>query len=133
MHYAQSVEPSTNFQGVDTLYFEPGAHKRKERVTSILYHSNQEVKSSAIGCGVMRLGDYHIRLVSCSAVVMTRNPYELWVPGLGLLILNAPYLVIHTRCIMCSCSYHVFSAHAHIKFYCLGTVTKSSHMLLSPV
>ena len=76
----------------------PGAHKRKERVTSILYRCNQEVKSSASGCGVMRLNDYHIRLVCCSAVVMTRNPYELWVPGLGLLILNAPYLVIDTTC-----------------------------------
>ena len=46
----------------------PGAHKRKERVTSILYRSNQEVKSSASGCGVTRLDDYHIRLVCCSQV-----------------------------------------------------------------
>ena len=37
----------------------PGAHKRKERVTSILYRSNQEVKSSASGCGVTQLDDYH--------------------------------------------------------------------------
>ena len=46
-------------------------------MTSMLYRSNQEVKSSASGCGVTRLDDYHIRLVCCSAVVMTRNPYEL--------------------------------------------------------
>ena len=59
----------------------PGAHKRKEHVISILYHSNQEVKSSASGCGVMWLDDYHIRLVCCSAVVMTRNPYELMAYG----------------------------------------------------
>ena len=63
-------------------------------MTSILYRSNQEVKSLASGCGVTRLDDYHIRLVCCSAVVITRNPYELRVPGLGQLILNAPYLVI---------------------------------------
>ena len=43
-----------------------GAHKRMECVTSILYHSNQEVKSSASGCGVTQLDDYHIRLVCCS-------------------------------------------------------------------
>ena len=50
-------------------------------MTSILYRSNQEVKSSASGCGVTRLDDYHIRLVCCSAVVMTRNPYELMIMG----------------------------------------------------
>ena len=61
----------------DSMASIPGAHKRKERVTSILYRSNQEVKSSASGCGVTQLNDYHIRLVCCSTVVMTRNPYEL--------------------------------------------------------
>ena len=40
-----------------------GAHKTKERVTSILHNSDHGVKSSASGCGVAWLDDYHIRLV----------------------------------------------------------------------
>ena len=84
----------------------PGAHKRKERVTSILYRSIQEVKSSASGCGVTLLDDYHIRLVCCSQVWPDGYDLEpirvngLWVPGLGQLILNAPYLVIDTTCFL---------------------------------
>ena len=83
---------------------EPGAHKRKEHVTSILYCSNQEVNSSASGCGVTQLNDYHIRLVCCSQAWPDGYDLEpirvngLWVPGLGQLILNAPYLVIDTTC-----------------------------------
>ena len=97
-------------------------------MTSILYRSNQEVKSSASGCGVTLLDDYHIRLVYYSQAWPDGYDLEpirvngLWVPGLGQLILNAPYLVIDTT---------VFSAHAHTKFYCLDTVTKPSHTLLS--
>ena len=81
-----------------------GAHKRKERVTSILYRSIQEVKSSASGCGVTLLDDYHIRLVCCSQAWPDGYDFEpirvngLWVPGLGQLILNTPYLVIDTMC-----------------------------------
>ena len=90
-------------------------------MTSILYHSNQEVKSSASGRGVTRLDDYHIRLVCCSAVVMTRNP---WLMGFWL----GP---THSKCTIFGNKYHVFYAHVHMKFYCLGTVTKPSHMLLS--
>ena len=80
----------------------PGAHKRKERVTSVLYRSNQEVKSSASGCGVTLLDDYHIRLVCCSQTWPDGYDLEpirvngLWVPGLGQLILNA--CVIDTTC-----------------------------------
>ena len=71
-------------------------------MTSILYCSNQEVKSSASGCGVTWLNDYHIRLVCCSQAWPDGYDLEpirvngLWVPGLGQLILNAPYLVIDT-------------------------------------
>ena len=73
-------------------------------MTLILYRSNQEVKSSASGCGVTWLDDYHIRLVCCSQVWPDDYDLEpirvngLWVPGLGQLILNAPYLVIDITC-----------------------------------
>ena len=88
-----------------------GAHKRKERVTSILYRSIQEVKSSASGCGVMLFDDYHIRLVCCSQAWPDGYDLEpirvngLLVPGLGQLILNAPYLAIDTTCFL----------HVHIR------------------
>ena len=87
----------------------PGAHKRKEHdVTSILHNRDHGVKSSASECGVMQLDDYHIRLVFCSWV---RSGHQepirangLWVPGLGLVILNTPYLVIDTTCFR-TCAY----------------------------
>ena len=73
-------------------------------MTSILYRSIQEVKSSVSGCGVTLLDDYHIRLVCCSQAWPDGYDLEpirvngLWVSGLGQLILNAPYLVIDTTC-----------------------------------
>ena len=75
-------------------------------MTSILYRSNQEIKSSASECGVTRLDDYHIRLICCSQAWLDDYDLEpiqvngLWVPGLGQLILNAPYLVIDTTCFL---------------------------------
>ena len=58
-----------------------GAHKRKEHVTSILHNSDHEVKSSASGCGVTQLDDYHIRLV-CWLLPGTQQANGSWVPGL---------------------------------------------------
>ena len=58
-------------------------------MTSILYRSIQEVKSSASGCGVTLLGDYHIRLVCCSQAWPDGYDLEpirvngLWVPVFG--------------------------------------------------
>ena len=96
-NHATSVT-STTMQP-DSEPVQPGAHKRKEHVTSILYHSNQEVKSSASGYGVTRLNDYHIRLVCCSQAWPDGYDLEpirvngLWVPGLGQLILNIPHRI----------------------------------------
>ena len=90
-------------------------------MTSILYRSNQEVKSSVSGCGVMWLDDYHIRLVCCSQAWPDGYDLEpirvngLWVPGLGQLILNAP-------CVFRTCTYEVplsgdsYKAKSHAPF-----------------
>ena len=94
-------------------------------MTSILYRSNQEVKSSASGCGVTWLDDYHIRLVCCSHDQEPIRVNGLWVPGLGQLILNAPYLVIDGLLIprvFHTCTYEVllsgdsYEAKSHAPF-----------------
>ena len=71
-HYTPGVALLIHVDETWTLLLHvAGAHKRKEHVTSILHNSDHGVKSSASGCGVTRLNDYHIKVC---LLAMTRNP-----------------------------------------------------------
>ena len=89
-------------------------------MVSILHNSDHGVKSPVSGCGVMQLDDYHIRLV-CRTNMGPIRANGLWAPGLGLLILNTPYLVIDTTCCH-TCTYEVlfsldsYEAKSHAPF-----------------